>query len=177
MTGQLPPERLYLVGFMGAGKSTVGRNLSDRLGWPYRDLDDIIESETGKSIPEIFEMSEERFRELETKYLIRESEKPPPFVLATGGGVVVREKNRDVLKRTGTAIYLNVDFDVIYARIKFGEGRPLVPDGDDAYRKLKSLWDDRQEYYSAVGSTLPLGDESPEIVTEMILDELSQTTS
>jgi shikimate kinase len=170
---EVTPQRLYLIGFMGAGKSTVGEKLAESLGWPFRDLDQVIVEETGRSIPEIFRQDgEEVFREQETEALRRESRKDPPFVLATGGGVAERSTNRKIMSETGVSIYLNVDFDVLYERVGNDETRPLVNRADDPYTELKSLWDRRQTDYRDANLILNLTDESPSAVVETIIDRM-----
>jgi shikimate kinase len=170
----IPPERLYLVGFMGAGKSTVGETIAQSLEWPFRDLDQVIRDETGQSIREIFdEEGEEVFREQETEALRRESRKEPPFVLATGGGAPERSINRKIMSDSGVSIYLNVDFDVLYERVGDDETRPLVNRADNPYKELKSLWDRRQSYYMDADFVLDLTDESPSKVAEEIIDRLT----
>lgn len=163
------------MGFMGSGKTTVGRTLADRLGWPFRDLDEMIEEQTQQSIPEIFRNRGEKvFRELETRALEDQSERKPPFILATGGGLPERSRNRKILSRTGDSFYLDVDFDIIYERIRDDEGRPLVPKGKNSYSKLRRLWEQRQPCYKATGKRIPLSDEDPEAVAEKILSNLSE---
>ncbi len=168
--------RIYLIGFMGAGKSTIGRLLAKQLGFKFRDLDDLIETRTGKTIPEIFgNKGEEHFREMETKYLREQSRSSKSIVLATGGGVPEREENRRILRKSGTTIYLDVDFDVIYDRIRQGEHRPLVPDGEGAYDKLRSLWTDRQSLYREADIVISLSDESPEQTVRELQERLPDT--
>jgi len=165
--------RIYLIGFMGAGKSTVGVQLAEQLGFEFHDLDEVIEEETGKSIPELFrEDGEERFRDLETQFLREQSRSSNPLVLATGGGVPQREENRQIMRETGITIYLDVDFDVIYDRIREGENRPLVPDGEDAYEELRSLWERRQKFYREADVVVELSDETPGAVVRELRNRL-----
>jgi shikimate kinase len=170
---EISSERLYLIGFMGAGKSTVGQTLADSLGWPFQDLDHAIEDRTGQSIREIFqEEGEEVFREKETDVLREESRRDPPFVLATGGGVPERSINRKIMSKFGVSIYLNVDFDVIYERIGDDETRPLVKRADNPYKELKSLWKCRQPYYNSADLVINLSNESPAAIVETIINRL-----
>jgi len=169
-------SKIYLVGFMGAGKSTVGDRLADRLEFEFRDLDEMIEGRTGKTIPQIFrDDGEDRFRELETETLREQSQSSKPLILATGGGVPANEKNRRILEESGTTIYLDVDFDVIYERVQEGEHRPLVPDGEEAYDQLRSLWEDRQSCYREADFVVSLSDESPETVVRELQNRLSNS--
>lgn len=169
-------ERLYLVGFMGAGKSTVGERLAEQLGYTFRDLDELIVESTGRTVPELFQVEgEPYFRDRETELLKEQSRCEEPLVLATGGGVPERSENREVLAETGTSIYLDVDFDVIYERIRAGENRPLVPDGEGAYEELRSLWEERQPRYRESDLVVSLGDEDPPAVVDTILYKLERT--
>lgn len=168
-------ERLYLVGFMGAGKSTVGERLAEQLGYAFRDLDELIVEKTGRTIHELFrEEGEEFFRDRETELLEEQSRSEESLVLATGGGVPERSKNKRILSRTGTSIYLNVDFDVIYERIREGKNRPLVPDGEGAYEELRTLWENRQSCYEESDVVVSLRDEEPSTVVDRILEALEQ---
>jgi shikimate kinase len=115
---------LAIVGYMGSGKTTLGRLLSSALSLEFVDLDRAIVKEANKSIPEIFaERGEKHFRELEHRALLEALEGRSPSVVACGGGVVVRHDNR-VLLRDVTTVFLREDMDVLYRRTR-GPGRPL----------------------------------------------------
>lgn len=125
---------VYLIGFMGAGKSSVGRRLSRKYGFEVVDADAYLERQEGRSISQIFaEDGEEAFRLLETKYL--EELSLQPRIICTGGGVVKREENCKIMKRYGFAIYLHVTADAAAARISDLNTRPLFKDLKSA-RKL-----------------------------------------
>lgn len=158
---------------MGAGKSTVGEVLAERLGWPFEDLDDLIEREEGRSIPEVFENDgESAFRDLETKYLRQFSRREPPFVLAVGGGAPVQERNREIMARTGLEVFLHVPFPVAFRRIRADDHRPLVPDGPDAERKLRDLWESRREDYLEAEWIIECNDDDPDTVATRIEQRL-----
>ncbi len=117
---------LFLIGFMGAGKSSVGRLLAADLGVPFIDLDESITTQAGRSIPEIFESEgEEAFRQLETEALLSLQDSTHS-VVACGGGVVLAAANRGTLKRMGTVLYLKVDAAEALARIGDTSTRPLL---------------------------------------------------
>jgi shikimate kinase len=125
--------RIYLVGFMAAGKSTVGRALARRLRWPFRDLDREVERRAGKPVPELIEQrGEEAFRALEHEALQLLSARPRA-VIATGGGAFCREENRELMKRTGTCVWLDPPLDVLFERVEHSpRARPLFVDRERA---------------------------------------------
>lgn len=140
---------IFLVGFMGAGKSTVGRLIADRLGLPFIDLDERITVGAAASASEIFERhGEARFREIESEALLA-LDGAPPSVVACGGGIVVRAENRSVLKRLGTVVYLQVSAGEAIARIGDVSSRPLLagPGGAIAATALLSA---RESLYASV---------------------------
>ncbi|MFB6345023.1 MAG: shikimate kinase [bacterium] len=169
MDSDIMLERVYLTGFMGAGKSTVGRRLADRLDWSWNDLDDIIERKEGRSIPEIFqEDGEGTFRELETSYLEEVSRRSAPFVLAVGGGAPAVKKNQTIMKETGLDVFLKVPFEIAFERIRKDEHRPLVPDGPDARQKLRTLWEERKPIYEQAEWIIDCGQRKPDTIAQEI---------
>jgi shikimate kinase len=122
--------RLYLTGFMGAGKTTVGRCLAARLGWPFIDLDEEIEAQAGGSVREIFaHQGEGRFRELEGRALAG-SMAADPVVVATGGGTLTFPRNLAAARSAGLVVWLNPEFATLARRIggRGKEDRPLFRD-------------------------------------------------
>lgn len=122
-------NNICLTGYMGSGKSTVGRLLSERLGLCFSDTDAMIVKREARSISEIFEKEGEYcFRQLETELLteLADDEGFRDTVLATGGGIVLRPENRRNLKRIGTVIYLRAKPDILYERVKNDTERPLL---------------------------------------------------
>ncbi len=137
---------LFLIGLMGAGKTTVGKILARRLHWPFYDSDHEIESRTGVKIPTIFEIEGEggfRNREVE---IIAELVDLPDIVLATGGGAVLRQENRDALKRHGTVIYLRANVDDLYERTRHDRNRPLLQT-ENPKARLQALFEQRDPIY------------------------------
>jgi shikimate kinase len=139
---------LYLVGFMGSGKSAVGRLLADELGWPFADIDEDIEKAQGVSIANIFEQrGEEEFRRIEHEALrkrVREVECGKPMVLALGGGAFVDPQNQKLLEERGVTIWLDCSFSRICSRLEGQTHRPLAKDP----HKFRQLYDDRRDSYS-----------------------------
>ena len=123
-------SHVFLIGFMGAGKSTVGRRLAVRLGLPFIDLDARIEQDAGCSIVEIFDAEgEQGFRDRESEALAAVAEEPAS-VVACGGGIVLTDENRRLLNDTGRVVYLKVSAGEALARIGDTTGRPLLERGD-----------------------------------------------
>ena len=121
-------NNIILIGYMGCGKTTVGKNLARITGYTFTDTDEMIEKQQGRSISDIFATDGEvAFREMETKLLeqlIRE--KSTQLVISTGGGMPLREENRTLLAELGTIIYLQTKPKTVYDRIKDDTKRPLL---------------------------------------------------
>jgi len=116
---------LYLVGFMGSGKSVIGRLLAVELGWRFVDVDARVVQKEGRSIEEIFAASGEKsFREAEWEAL-RTISQGPRAVVATGGGLFMSLQPRALIKRTGISLWLDAPFEKIRERLEGGSGRPL----------------------------------------------------
>lgn len=117
---------IVLIGFMGSGKSSVGRHVSEMTGHRFIDTDLLVTQRAGMGISRIFrELGEEEFRRMETAVL-EELIGVCGVVLATGGGLVLREENRDLLKRIGIVLWLDADADVIFERVSRTQKRPLL---------------------------------------------------
>jgi shikimate kinase len=147
---------IVLVGFMGAGKTTIGRTLANRLGLPFADSDDLIRQRAGRSIPEIFDTDGEAyFREREHE-VIAEAVAGPPSVLALGGGAVEDARTRALLASC-TVIYLEVNFDHAMSRIHRDAGRPMLrrTDLSDIYARRLPLYEEVATYTVAPTSSGP----------------------
>ena len=117
---------IYLTGFMGSGKTSVGRVLASRLDLPFVDLDERMAEAARAPVPEIFRLAgEEAFRALERKALFELASEGAPCVVATGGGLPVDPRNRRVMKASGVVVHLGASFETIRGRIPGGDGRPL----------------------------------------------------
>jgi shikimate kinase len=137
-------KRIYLVGFMGSGKSAIGKRLGTLLNLPFYDMDHEIVDRTGMTIPQIFETyGEEGFREMETEFL--RSFQDEFCIIATGGGVAMREENRSIMRRTGLVFYLNATFRDIWRRISTDSNRPIVQRSSRV--DLEKLFHNRKAHY------------------------------
>jgi shikimate kinase len=164
-------SHIFLVGFMGAGKSTVGRLLAERTGSPFIDLDEHIESSEGRTVQAIFaEDGEEEFREQEKKALQRVAQSGDS-VVACGGGAVMGDENRATLKEAGCVVYLQVTPEEALARIGDADSRPLL--AGDAGRVATSLLDARRSTYESVADvTIDTVGLRPTEIVEMICARL-----
>ncbi|MGY8527248.1 shikimate kinase [Paracidovorax citrulli] len=144
-----PRPNLFFVGLMGAGKTTVGRAVARRLGYPFFDSDHEIEERCGVRIPIIFEHEgEEGFREREAQ-MIDELTGRQGIVLATGGGAVLRPSNRDWLNTRGTVVYLRASPHDLWLRTRHDRNRPLLQT-EDPKARLEALYQQRDPLYRQV---------------------------
>ena len=156
---------IYLCGFMGCGKSTVGRLLSKELGMPFIDLDCYIEDKEGMSIPEIFEKNGERyFRKLETKAL--EELTSTNAIIATGGGTLVAPENNSLARKSGTIVFIDTSFMICYGRISENENRPVA--NGKTKTELFDLYKKRIPYYVTHSDIEVDGNDSPSEIVEEI---------
>ena len=146
---QPPPKNIVLIGFMGSGKSTVGRELNHRLGYPLVDMDHAIERKAGKPITAIFaEDGEQAFRDMETR-LLEELMDPaaPRRIISTGGGVIGREGNRALLRQLGYVVWLHAPLALILERTAKNRERPLLHT-DNPRERIEALMAARKPLYS-----------------------------
>jgi shikimate kinase len=137
------PSRIYIVGFMGAGKSTIGRLLARRLGWAFVDLDREIERAENRAISDIFKTDgEPRFRELESRHLQVLSTRRQ-VVIALGGGAFMDAANREIAESTGITIWLKVSFATIVTRVRMDGTRPKFANREQA----EKLYESRESVY------------------------------
>jgi shikimate kinase len=147
------PGSLFLTGPMGAGKSTIGRQLAKQLGLPFHDSDHEIESRTGVDIPLIFELEGEAgFRKREAT-VIDELTRLPNIVLATGGGAVLDPANREHLKTRGRVIYLHTSVNHQLKRTRKDRNRPLLQTGNPR-KKLEELMAVRDPLYREIAGII-----------------------
>jgi shikimate kinase len=157
---------IYLVGFMGAGKSSVGTVLAQRLGWPFVDLDTVIEAGQGATIRQIFEQAGESFfRQVEHAALV-EVTKKAPAVIALGGGTFVQRPNFDLIRQTrGAIIWLDCPAEELWKRCSTMDNRPLFRDRESFF----NLFEQRLHYYRQAEFRIATGGRSPEEIVQEIL--------
>ena len=163
---------LILIGMMGAGKTTVGKELARRRKLRFADCDQEIVARTGVSIPTIFEIEGEAgFRKRETQ-MMDELTQVPDIVIATGGGVVIAPANRELMRARGIVIYLNVPPQVLFERTRHDRNRPLLQ-VEDPLQRLRDLFDVRDPLYrQAAHFIIETGRPSVSTLVNMIVMQL-----
>ncbi len=160
---------IFLVGFMGCGKTTVGRQLADRLGWSFVDIDDDIEAAAQCSINEIFDSrGEAEFRKLEHEAIVsrvRHIEQGRPAVVALGGGAFVQQNNYELVSTNGISIWLDCPLDLLWRRIAEDTSRPLARDPE----KFTQLYESRRDAYARADYHIVITSDDPAPVLEKIL--------
>lgn len=164
----MPERAVILTGFMGSGKSSVGRLLARRLGLPFIDLDEVIVESAGKTINAIFaEEGEPAFRALEGACLERVLE-GGRGVIATGGGAVVAERNRRLMTRLGVVVNLKASLPQLLERLSGSADRPLYA-GERPEERLRRLLEEREQFYAAADIRIDTDGKSVEDVAAEIL--------
>jgi len=162
---------VVLVGLMGAGKSSIGRRLAQRLGLSFVDADQEIEDAAGCSIPDFFQRyGEQAFRDGERRVIARLLH-GPPRVLATGGGAFMDAQTRSNVAAMGIAVWLRADLDVLVKRVARRSDRPLLHGGDPR-EILQGLMDRRYPVYALADITIDSGDSPHEAVVDRIIAAL-----
>lgn len=165
-------NNVVLVGLMGAGKSTVGRELASFLGFSFIDTDEELERRMGVSIPVIFDVEgEDGFRDREAK-VIADMPEQINAVISTGGGAVLRADNRKCLKNCGKIVYLSASVETLYARTKNSKKRPLLQD-TDVKKTIQELLSTRQDLYIDLADiVVESGKCSPKEMAKRIVEQL-----
>ncbi len=171
MNSLLKGVNLYLVGMMGVGKTTIGRELATMLGYSFVDTDAVVSQVTGKSINQLFtDVGEAEFRLLESKVL-SEVCAYTNLAIATGGGIVVRRENWSYLHH-GLVVWLDVPVEILYARLAKDTTRPLLQDADPL-EKLRSLLEQRQPLYKQADLRISVTkQDTPQQVALRVLDAI-----
>jgi shikimate kinase len=164
----LGARSVVLVGLMGAGKSSIGRRLAQRLGLPFLDADTEIEKAAGMTIPEIFEKhGEPYFRSGEVRVVARLLDGGPQ-VLATGGGAYMNEETRARIRAQGVSVWLKADLDVLLKRVRRRADRPLLK-ADDPAEVLRRLMDQRHPFYAEADLTVVSREASHEDIVDDVI--------
>lgn len=161
---------MILIGFMGAGKTTVGLQLSKKLNLPFLDTDQRIEEEQKRAISDIFaNEGEAYFRSLETKQLEKLIQEINGSVISVGGGLPVQKVNHDLLKKLGTTVYLKAKKDTLIQRLQGDTSRPLLQ-GGELEERIENLMNAREAIYEQVADVVV---ETDEKTLENVIAELS----
>jgi len=164
-------QRIYLIGFMGAGKSTVGRELSLQLKWPLFDMDAEIEKAENSTVAGIFaRFGESHFRELEREHLARLST-VPKGVIALGGGAFVDAENRKRIEATGVAVWLDASLSSIRERVRPDGSRPLL----SAAEQLEKLYETRLSFYRLAPVHVLTDDRLPDAIAREIIGKVAMS--
>ncbi|MCL5022349.1 MAG: shikimate kinase [Nitrospirae bacterium] len=164
-------RNIVLTGFMGTGKTEVGRELSHILGWSMIDVDEEIVKARKMTINEIFgKLGEAAFRDIETEMIKKISERRN-VIISTGGGAVLRQENMDVLRQKGVIVCLRAEAGTILRRTSSDNERPLLQTGDPLAR-IKELLEIRRPFYEGADIILDTDEKSPLHVAEEILERI-----
>jgi shikimate kinase len=144
---------ILLVGMMGAGKTTTGKLVAERLGWNYKDSDADVEAKTGLTVPELFARDGEgAFRAAEADVLAAACRTETPTVVSVAGGAVLNPDNRRVIQASGTVVWLRARPERLADRVGRGAGRPLL--GDDPGEAMARLFEQREPFYREVADAV-----------------------
>ena len=170
-------KNIYFVGFMGTGKSRVGKEIAYFLDWPFLDTDDLIEEKAGKTISEIFSgQGEQVFRNLESE-VITQISKTREQVVALGGGAILRPENWEILTHTGVTIALYADVETLFHRIHKRTHRPLMSSytDDELHQRISSLLAQRKPLYDQADfSFCSTRDVTPKTLAKQIFEILCE---
>lgn len=170
-------QAIFLCGMMGTGKSLVGKHLAKKLNLPFTDLDSLIESETGKTIPQIFkEIGESGFRVIEKNSLIKYLNHPKG-VLALGGGSLHNQLLVDLIKNSGILILIDTPIEILVSRLKKSRRRPMIKglNVDELKLYIEKLQKERKPFYNQADIIISGATKSYQITTELIIKELKKT--
>jgi len=168
---EMKQQVIYLVGFMGAGKTSVGLRLAQLLAWNFVDLDEVIVRDQGESIRSIFtKRGEESFREIERAALARVS-RETSTVVALGGGTFCSDQNRRVISATGISVWLDVPIETLLQRCSGEETRPLFTSRPE----MEELLGRRRPFYEKASLRIEAGDLSVDDLARRILDRLEES--
>ena len=167
----MPINRIYLVGFMGSGKTTVGRRLAKKLGWKFIDLDEEIEHREARTIADIFrESGEAHFRQLE-RHTLKRISSLKHAVIALGGGAFLDPENRSIAESTGLTVWLKVSFANVGHRVKIDGTLPKFTSKEQA----EKLYLSRDSYYSLAQLHVSTDNGTPETIADEIVEAIRKS--
>lgn len=162
----MPADKLYLVGFMGAGKTTVARIVAGRLGWRAEDVDELIEARERMTVTEIFAKHGEPYFRAAERDILRLLLPLRSTVVATGGGTFMDPDNRQAIKVDGVSIWLDVTFETVLARVPANGRRPLAADR----AQMEQLYALRRIAYAQADVRVDAGDAAPEDIATRVVE-------
>lgn len=170
------PKMIYLIGPMGAGKSTIGRMLAQKMGLSFLDIDREIEERSGVSIAWIFDKEgEEGFRQRETAVIKELSEQSEKYVIATGGGSILRLENQKIMAATGFVVFLETSVDTQVERTSKDKRRPLLQNGADRRKVLEEIYQKRLPIYQSLSDLTVNTDAGTQyLVIQQIIDSINK---
>lgn len=164
-------KSIFLCGFMGCGKTTVGRTLAKRTGKEFIDMDKYIEKKENMTVSQIFETNGENyFRDLEHQVCCELSQKKD-LIVATGGGALTFKRNVDVLKKNATVLFISVPLEIIAKRLKNDTTRPLLQRADKE-QAMKELYEKRLPLYTEAATVVVDGSVSTKAVVSLIISTM-----
>lgn len=164
-------KNIILCGFMGCGKSTIGKILSEKTKRPFIDMDRYIEKKTNMTVSEIFEKyGEKKFREIESGVCFELSQKRG-IIIASGGGTLTFQKNIDILNKTGRIVFIDVKYEILCERLRHDTKRPLLQ-VENRDEKIRELLDKRTPVYKGASSVYVDGNFASGYVADIILSIL-----
>ena len=167
-------KNIVLIGFMGTGKTTTGKLLSEKLSFPFFDTDKIIEQNTGMSIPQLFEkVGEKEFRNYETEVvkLLSDTE---GCVISCGGGIVLNKTNMDLLSRNGIIVYLKASIDTIVKRIVDDKNRPIIAAMENPKDEIEKLLNKRKQFYQRHNFSFDVDNLTPDTIVTNIINAVKE---
>jgi len=173
-------QHVFLTGFMGSGKTTAGKTLATLLKTRFIDLDEYLEKKENRTIPEIFEEDgEEKFRELETKYLTEILKLKDPHVISLGGGTVCFNQNLELVKKNGQLVYIELPINTLAERIKESKfTRPLLKNlsTEELIKNIEEILSERKKYYEQAHITVNGLNLTPQLIQQKLFGSAKENT-
>lgn len=167
-------KNIVLTGFMGTGKTTIGKLLSEKLSFPFFDTDKIIEQNTDMSIPCLFEkVGEQEFRNYE-KEVVKLLSEAEGCVISCGGGIVLNNINMDLLSKNGIIVYLKASIDTIVKRIVNDKNRPIIAAMENPKVEIEKLFNDRKRFYKRHDFSFDVDNLTPDTIVTKIINTVKE---